>query len=591
MNFLLPNRRPSLPTLIFGGIFLVYCIAFYLPIREMWFSPDWATDDSMQQIYPFYKVLYPQLFAGDLITRMMECYLAPLHYWLSWAITWITGDPIMMGHWVMLLQLLSALAFVFLAVRHAAGTFPALFACTWFLHTRHVVQRLTGGLPRGWSPTVLCAFLYFALSGNHYGVLATLLVGCLLHTPSTLIAALAYGLYLLWMVLRRETRTEYWPHFVRLLLCAPLCVILALSVVKMPEDIGTMATLERAQSMVEFQKPSGRFPFLPFASIRSQLETFGFQAFVGKFSSPVSAKVKKLIPEIVTGVLVVCALVAWRRRLQVIPPVVWMFGLSSLLVYQASRLLAFRLYVPDRHLQIPLAIFFIIGLSIAARRLLAPANSVPKEGSRWTQPETLRKALPGMGCFLVLAGLIYAGSGFGLEGAMNFNTWRTKRGEVWTWLRDNSHQSSVVAGHPTFIDPVMLFGQRQAYVTTETTHPFYDKFYEEMKRRTAISLRAHYARNWQEFLAIIADEKIDYFVFQRALFKPLKLRSTTFFPPFGDIVAEVSARGPSQFVYLSLPSKVHMASFPPLVFVDGYSKVVDVAKLRAEVGAQVSGGQ
>jgi hypothetical protein len=583
MTFSLPTRRPSLPTLIFGGLFLAYCIAFYLPIREAWFNPDWATDDSMQQIYPFHKVQHPQLFAGDLITKMMECYLAPLHYWLSWAITWITGDPIMMGHWVMLLQLVSALVFVFLAVRHAAGTFPAFFACTWFLHTRHMVQRMTGGLPRGWSPTVLGAFLYFAISGNHYGVLATLLVGCLLHTPSTLIAALAYGLLLLWKVLRPETRAEYRPHLVRLLLVSPLCIILAVSVVKMPEDIGTMATLERAEGMVEFQKPGGRFPFLPFPSVRSQLETFGFQAFVGKFSSPVSTRVKRLLPELVTGLLVVCALVAWKKRIAVMPPVLWMFLISSLSIYGASRLMAFRLYVPDRHLQIPLAMFFIVGLSIAARRLLARASEIPSGDARWSVRESLRAALPGLACFIMLGSLIYAGSGSGLQGAMNFNTWRTKRGEVWTWLKEHTPQDAVVAGHPTFVDPVMLFGMRQGYVTTETTHPFYDKYYDETRRRTAIALRAHFARNWEDFLSIVGDEKIDYFVFQRSAFKPLRLRSTTYFPPFRDIVAEVSSRGPSQFAYLRLPPKAQMDSFPPLVFVDNYSKVIDVAALRAEV--------
>src|SRR5690606_23050119 len=97
------------------------------------------------------------IFEGDLITTMMECYLAPLHYWMSWGITWLTGDPIMMSHWMMLIQVSVAVGFFFLAARAFAGTAPAFFAVLWLLHTRLVMQRLTGGLPRGWSLPLFAA--------------------------------------------------------------------------------------------------------------------------------------------------------------------------------------------------------------------------------------------------------------------------------------------------------------------------------------------------------------------------------------------------------------------------------------------------
>jgi len=67
------SRHFSIPAAVFAGIFVLYLAAFYSGIREYWFSPDWATDDSMQQIFPFYKALHPGLFEGDLITKMMEC--------------------------------------------------------------------------------------------------------------------------------------------------------------------------------------------------------------------------------------------------------------------------------------------------------------------------------------------------------------------------------------------------------------------------------------------------------------------------------------------------------------------------------------
>jgi hypothetical protein len=558
--------------------FLAYAYAFWQAVQPEWFHPDWATDDSMQQVYPFHRVMHPELFQGDLITKMMVCYLAPLHYWISWGITWLTQDPVMMGHWVMLLQMLGALVFVFWAVRHSAGLVPALFAVTWLLHTRHVMQRMTGGLPRGWSPTVLAAFLYFVLSGKHWGVIATLVVGCILHTPSTLIAALAYGLYLIWNVVDRSTRAEFWPHLKRYLLVSPLCALLAVSVVKMPEELGTMATLERAASMPEFQRAGGRFTFLPLNPVENELRSFGLQAFVGRFYKP-PWWLDRYMGEIALSLMTILAFIGFVRSRAIVPRALWCFLLSSLAIYFLSRPLAFRLYVPDRHLQIPLALFFITAFSIGFWRLGIPKDDEPRGSSPWTAPLALMRHWKGAALLTALAALIYAGSGTGLYGKMNFNWYRTKRGEVWTWFKQHTPLDAVVAGHPTWIDPVMLYGARQGYVTTEVAHPFYDKYYAEMKRRTEIALRMHYATDWADVKAAASAEGIDYLVFQRSLFRPQALARTRYFEPFNAMLQEVRERPPEDFVYFSLPEQPKSAEFPALVYVDRLSKVVEISKL------------
>ncbi len=559
--------------------FLAYAYAFVASVSPEWFHPDWVTDDSLQQVFPFHRVLHPELFEGDFITRMMVCYLAPLHYWISWGITWLTQDPVMMGHWVMLLQVLGAVGFLFLAVRHAAGTVPALFAVTWLLHTRHVMQRMTGGLPRGWSPTVLAAFLYFVISGNHWGVIATLVVGCLIHTPSTLIAALAYGLYLVWNVAMPATRKEFLPHLKRLLVVSPLCALLALSVVRMPEEVGSMATLEQATHMPEFQRKGGRFPFLPMNPIEREVRSFGFQSFVGRFYQPWRV-VERNMAEVVLGLTALLLLLGvWRGR-AFVPKSVWCFFIATMAVYFASRPLAFRLYVPDRHLQIPLAFFFITAFTIGFWRLFAVREDLPIGSAQWKAPIRLKRHWKSVMALCLVGALVYTGSGNGLYGKMNFNWWRTKRGEVWTWMKGNTPLKSVVAGHPTWIDPVMLYGARQGYVTTETAHPFYDGYYAEMKRRTFIALEMHYAASWDKVLESSQAEHIDYLVFERSKFRPQALSRAKYFEPFGPVMAEVRSRDPNDFIYFSLPETPRTEAFPALVYVDGLSKVVDLNLLR-----------
>lgn len=549
----------------------IYAYYFYLSIAPYWFHPDWVTDDSLQQIYPFHKVLHPGLFKGDIITLMMESYLVPIHYWLSYAITWLTGDPIMMGHWVMLIQIVASLGFVFLAVDAAAGKVPAFFAVAWLLHTRHIMQRLTGGLPRGWAACVFLAYLCFVLRGQHRAVLVTLLIGCLLHPPATLIAAGAYGMLLAWRFACARSRDRYRKPFITYLCLSPIYIALTLMVLKTPPEIGTMASYERAASMPEFLRPKGRFPFVPLKPAVEEIRTFGFQAFVTRFYDP-PRFYRFFTPEIVIGILAIVLALGLYRRRRTVPAEVLFFGLSAMGVYFASRVLAFKLYVPDRHLQFPMGIFFITAFSIGVWRLLH-------------REDTARSAAPGVAWASILGlcgigALVFVTGGTGLYGAANFNYTTTKRGDVFLWLRSNTPEDSTIGGHPTFIDGVQLFGRRRGYVNTETAHPFYDKYYEAIKPRIELSLRAHYAKTLEELVQLSESAGIDYFVFGRRYFYEKTMKVSGYHAPFDSLVKELASRDPEDYAYRKLPQSLNRERYPFLMFRDKQSVVVDIKKLK-----------
>jgi hypothetical protein len=182
-----------------------------------------------------------------------------------------------------------------------------------------------------------------------------------------------------------------------------------------------------------------------------------------------------------------------------------------------------------------------------------------------------------------IGALVFAGSGQGLSGTLNFNYPSDKKGHVFQWLKDNTPEESLVAGHPTHIDGVQLFAMRKAYVTTETTHPFYTRYYAEMKRRNEIVLRAHYSASLEELLSVLEPEGINYFVFKRADFYPQVLPKLTFFPPFEGLMKELTSRSADNYAYRKLPEQVDIQSYPFMPFKDRFSAVVDVNALRAYV--------
>ncbi len=556
---------------------IAYLVLFGYSLSPYWFHQDWVTDDSFQQIYPFLKVHQPELFAGDLITDVMEGYLAPAHYWLAYGITYLTGSPIMMSHWMMLLQVGLSVTFLFCFVKKIADLPSACLATIWFVNTRTLIQRMTGGLPRGWAPVIICGFLYFLSRRNHYAVLVLLLIGCLLNPPATIVVALTYGIFLFVNLFTKE-REIFIKPFIVLLLLSPLYVFVTAQVVKRPESVGQMVTYEQALKLPEMQRPDGRFPFAPLLDLPTELKLYAFDAFKHRLSNGFAWQREYWIGSVkffkdngaffflqIFNLILIIALI--KRKSAVGLELLCYFS-GIVIVYLLSRLLAFNLYVPDRHLLIPLGIFWITAFSSLITRTFAK-----QIGDTFQQTKTSL-------CLLILLGFLIAlSNGHGMYGTANFNYSLYKKGKVFSWIRKNTRPEVLIAGHPQHLDALMLFGERKGYITYETSHPFYSKYFTECLRRNEISLNAHYAKTLQEVYDLLAPEKIDYFVFDRKRFYPEKLANEKYFAPLNLMVKELTSRDYQDYAFKKIPREVNAAQFPYLVFRDDFSVMIDVAKL------------
>src|SRR5262249_5524244 len=162
---------------------------------------------------------------------------------------------------------------------------------------------------------------------------------------------------------------------------------------------------------------------------------------------------------LLTGLIVL----AWRRKSTLIPLPLLGFLLASIMVYFASRAMAFRLYVPDRHILLPFGLFSIAAFSIGIWNALL------------TWPSRIAAMPRAIGGLLCMGALVFAASGTGLRGPAGFNISSNRKTRVFSWLRRRTPADAVIAGEPDFMNPVQLYAVRRGFVTTETAHPFYDK--------------------------------------------------------------------------------------------------------------------
>lgn len=582
------QRELTLVNLLAAALCFGYAYLFLRSISSFWFHKDWTTDDALQQVYPFHEVAHPGLFAGDIVTEVMKGYLAPLHYWLCYGVTMLTGDPIMMSHWVMLIQVVLTVGFLFVAIRSAAGTAPALIGIAWLLHDRNLMQRLTAGLPRGWSAVVISAFLCFILRGNHRAVLVTILAGCVLNPPATLGVAFAYGMLLVWrsVVGDKQFRQDWRKRLLTYVFLSPLFALITLGVVHRPANIGQMVSFEEASQMPEFSRPRGRFPFVPLNPAGEEIRIVGLEAFVNRFYNP-GREFRAYIPHMALGALALLAMIGAMRRRVVVPAELIAYGAGALVVYFLSRIFAFQLYVPNRHLQIPMAIFFIATFCIGAWKTFHRGDCVSStEKSGSLRDSRLRFSWGSALALVAVVALVAVGSGWGLRGAANFNYSADKKGGVFAWIKQNTPLTAVIAGHPTQLDPVFLFGARRGYITTETGHPFYKRYNEEVQRRNEISLSAHWAASLEDLVTILEPEGITHFLFRRSDFTPTGLRQATFFPPLTERVKQLTLRPVGSYAYNKLPNQLDPAQHPYLVFIDQQSALIDVQALKIYLQAK-----
>ena len=548
---------------------LAYGILVFKYDNAPYFNPNYAGDDARQQLFQLYEVLDPGLFEGDYIYRAMKLYTGPLHELIASTIVRFTQNPIMAGHWTMTLQFSLALMFIFLAVRSMASIPAACVSVAWLLHTPWLIRNTFGGLPRGWAGAIVAAFLYFISTKNHKAIIALIFVGSLLHPHSTFLVCAAYSFFLAYQFLMPQSRQAILRPLIMFLVFCPAIFAVNYFNVRRPADIGTMVDLKQAEKMPAFSKEKGRFPFVPLDPPSKEFKKKALRMFF-EYEGENDASFKK---RVTIGILIFYLLafvVQFYRRRIIFPSELIIYTFAAATSYFLARFLAFRLYVPTRYLGWPLALFFLISMPVIIWRMFHKENAKVQ----W-------KSLAAL-CVFVLSFYLISGSNLGARSSY-------KEGDdfsdpMYTWIRENTPKSAVFAGQPSSIDGMQLYGMRRAYVTTETAHPFYDKYNEVMEHRIKVSFKALYARSAQDFLKILENEKIDYFVFAKKFFKlngggqVPTFKFADYFAPHGNSVRKLGSFPKESYFHTNLLNFKNS-----IVYQSKEAIIVDVAKLRTLV--------
>ncbi len=152
----------------------------------------------------------------------------------------------------------------------------------------------------------------------------------------------------------------------------------------------------------------------------------------------------------------------------------------------------------------------------------------------------------------------------------------TQRTRPWYSFVRSTPKTCLVAGPPDLMDNVLTFGRRKAFVTYESSHTWYTRYWEVIKKRTFDFFRAYYAEVPAEVREFARQNGIDYLIVRDRDFSPDLLKKNQIhadgsqfaFEPFESYINElVNSR--SHFAVLD------RKAFPPIYDMNGIRVLKD----------------
>jgi hypothetical protein len=486
------------------------------------------------------------LFPHDVLVDRAWAQCPPLWRLLFWVGT-VAMDPFVLSK-VLSFALLAFLIYhAFRFGQHHGGPVMGATVVVLLLHCNFIWDRTWGSTARSFAFPFIVTFLRYAATGAERRALLMLLLLGASYPSGFLCCAMAYGLTLL-VPFKLDRR---WLRFAVVGgVAATIAAAMALTV---PADIGHPIHWDELLTLKQ-KISGGLFPLeethesIDRAAQSSLWNTYhGPALLLDKFGMRSGGALMVLV----VGLLVMRA----GRRLRDVPKIFPALLIASLVAFFVARLVAYRLYFPNRMLQYTWPPLFLMVLPLVAARALAI--------DRW------RGAVAG-GVLLVGVQLLFYGDG--LAHRINRRDWSGDDTPVVRFI-GTLPKDVLVAGSSHTCSGVQVFAHRQVLFSNISNIMHYYPHALEIERRAGAYFAAYYARDLADVRRLRDVFHVDYLIGDARDFGPDALARSQDAGLWGPEVRTMLAMGPRDQLYFSHP--------PPaaLVFREGTTWVVDLRKL------------
>jgi hypothetical protein len=513
-----------------GAAIVLLALAAGITFQFSAFTCEYVVNnDAGQHIYWMRQFHDSELFSDDLLTEFAKNY-QPWGFIFLYYILSFFMDPLVFSKFLPVLLFAISSLYLFKLVSHFAGSYSGLLATLIFIVTPFpFLDWMAGGHPRAFAFPLLIIFLYYLIRKKHLGTSVALVLQCLFYPMVFLLGMVTY---LFTFVRFRARRVFFDRSAVKVKFFIPMALVCLFILCgkylfSQNPDIGKIVTRAQMSGRPEYSA-EGRAPVLPTPPLlKTAVRNIRSGTFVPRVlmkrlrdlgaKSPVAAHAVFMAFVLFS----VCCLFLFREDL-VFPPEIMCLLPASILMFKTADILLLKLFLPERYLEVSFPLF---GLIVEAAVLGQLVLHVRKKA--------LRRLLQAATVLLVLLNLNIKTT----IGLTNMSSGK----ELYEYLA-GLPKDTMIAAHPEMADGIPLFARRKVFVKGELSFPFFDNYWNTIKKRTFDLFDAYYTEEPLRVYRFCEENGIDYLVVDNGHFTGQYLTGKkVYFEPFGTYIRDITA--------------------------------------------------
>ncbi len=546
--------------LLLWAIFLTY-VGFWIEGHwGMLFDLLLQNDDARTTLFPFHRYGPEGALRDDPIANKALGQHPPAQHLIYRVLVPLVGLYAASKVIQLLCLLIVVGAAIVVARSKRAGLASALLLIFFVLHAPFMIDRIAGGHMRGFAFPLIALWLAGALARSERTRFVATALAAPLYAPAAGLMLAAEGLLAVQGGLRFRSR-PFRARLKRYGLLVMACVMLVMPQVLTNRPHDRLHTLAEAQKEPAFiHSPRRVLPFPEPALAAAWHFVHPFRA-AGRRPVPMLAslyaKLDTTGPLLIVGFLVILI----TMRLAPTPWPAIAFSCGTIVMYALARVLAFRLYNPER--------YYSVGMEAASMMLV-----VSTVGLLWpAHRECRRRAIVrnlATGLFMALwCGL--AGDGIIRNNGMTIDG--REHAELYVFVRTLPVDARI-ACHPGDGAGVSYWSARATTYHHETLQPWFVEPWQRSKALTEETLRSLYSTSPHKLLAYCDRYHITHLLIHTDRYSDNFKENAKLWPPFDECVAELlSGVERDQLVIPKVPQDAVLFYHQPWV-------IVDVARLR-----------
>ena len=390
------------------------------------------------------------------------------------------------------------------------------------------IRPFDDGMSRAFIFPLLIAFLYYFVKKEILKLSVVLLFQAMLYPPAFLISALTFGISLV-DIKRKGINLDIkknYPVYTSMLASILLIIV---PMVFLNYGIKERTPFDEAILYPEFYD-DGKVPVfrgnIPFTSdIKSTIQTL-----IVIYDTGIHRPLLANGLFILLLLTIISVLYFKRKILANIPKEVYFMLISGFVLQSLAALLLFRLHLPSRYVRYPLPLVLMLILAYGIYLLSKD-----------------RKTMPVFVGLLILLPIFYIPK-------IDYMPVHCQDKEVYGYLK-TLPKSALVAGHPTDMNCMALFGQIKPFIMSELNTPYYKDYYEIVRKRNLDFFSAYYSDSRLKVQNFCKDNSITHLIVNKEHFDEGFLnKRRIFYEPFNSYIKNITKN--RKDFYLQKPDNV-----------------------------------